>query len=225
MAQMASAAPVFDFEHPLLRDEDLREEVLDVMYAVIDRRLHGRRRAGFQRGADADKTIFGGVSADDVLQEAFEALLASPYRGVSVDWRAFGATIARNKAVDARRASQKGLRGTSHRHELRMVSGDVRVQADDGEPGATIFELHPDERYDPEEEYITVRSALDLRDLAREVLEGRDLDIYLQIRFLQRPRKIIGDEMGLTGQRVGQLYERACRRLENNPRYPYNITE
>ena len=222
---MASTAPVFDFEHPLLRDRDLREEVLDVMHAIIGKTLHGRGRAGARRGAGAERAIFGGVSAEDVLQDAFEALLTRPHRRVSVNWRALGVTIARNKAIDARRASEKGLRGTGHRRELRVESGDAETPTDSGKPGATIFELHPDERYNPEEEYIAARSALDLLDLAREVLEGRDLEIYLQVRFLQRSRRDIGEELGLTGQRVGQIYEQACRRLEDNPRYPYNITE
>ena len=221
---MASTDPVFDDEHPVLHDRDLTEEVLDVMHAAIHKVLHNRR-PGSRRGKGVEKAIVGGVSADDVLAVAFVALLAHPHRDAEVNWRALGVTIARNKAKDALKAANKGLRGTSHRHELRVESGDAETRTGSGEPGATVFELHPDERYDPEEQYIAVRSALDLRDLAREVLDGRELDIYLKIKFLQRPRKDIGDELGLTGQRVGQIYDKACRRLENNPRYPYRITE
>lgn len=221
---MASTDPVHDSEHPLLRDRGLAEEVLDVMYAAIHKILH-KRRPDSPRGKGAERALVGGASADDVLAIAFAALLAFPHQGAEVNWRALGVTIAGNKAKDALKASNKGLRGTSHRHKLSVESGDAQAQSSSGEPGATVFELHPDERYDPEEQYIAVRSALDLRDLAREELEGRELDIFLQIKFLRRPRKDIGAELGLTGQRVGQIYDKACRHLESNTRYPYNITE
>ena len=126
----------------------------------------------------------GGVSADDVLQDAVIDLWNHPHEGFEGSWGALGVTIAHRRAVDAVRDATKGLRGTEHRHEMRVVSGDEQTVGPEGDPGATRWDLHPDERLNPEEEYVIVRSALDLRDLAREVLAaGREQAIFFGIRF------------------------------------------
>ena len=219
---MTSTAPAFDYEHPLLRDRALLDEVLDVMYLAVHKKLHGVPSS--RRGAGPEWVIVGGTSADDVLQEALAGLLAYPHEGFSGNWRALGVDIAKKRAVDAWRASHKGLRGTDHRHEIKMVSGDA--EPSDGEGGqatTTRWERLPDRRYNPEDEYIALRCLKDLLDLAREELAGRDLTIFLDVRFQRRPRTEIGAEFGVTRQRVGQIYEQAMRRLEANPRYPYDI--
>ena len=99
------------------------------------------------------------------------------------------------------RAVRKGLRGTEHRHEIKVESGDAPTAGPEGELGATRWELHPDERLNPEEEYVIVRSALDVRDLAREVLDTeRDQTIFLDIRFQGRKRAELAKEWDLTPQ-------------------------
>ena len=66
-----------------------------------------------------------GVSADDVLSEAFLGLLEYPPERIESTWEALAVKIAEYKAIDALRASEKGLRGTDHRPELQLVSGDL----------------------------------------------------------------------------------------------------
>lgn len=217
---MTSTAPQFDPGHPLLGDRVLLEELSDVMFAVIYKVFH-RHGPISPRGVGSERAIVGGTSAEDVLQEALEGLLKYPHVGFTGSWRALAVEIARNKARDALTKARKGLRGTDHRPELRTESGDADVFNPQGERIGTVFELLPDVDLDPEDEYLAVRSALDLRDLAREELEGRELGIFLKIRFLGYKRKEIGEELGLSGQRVGQIYDQASRRLEVHPRYPY----
>ena len=220
---MQSAAAAFDSEHPLFGNRDLLDKVTKVMHAVIHKTMHKKGMPVSPKGTGPDRAL-GGVSADDVLQDAVIDLWRYPLEGFTGSWGALGATIAHRRAVDAVRDATKGSRGTEHRHEMRVVSGDEQTVGPEGDPGATRWDLHPDECLNPEEEYVIVRSALDLRDLAREVLAaGRELAIFFGIRFQGRTRTDIASEWDLTRQRVGQIYNDACRRLEAHPRYPYDI--
>ena len=194
------------------------------MYAVILKTMHKSGVAASRQGTGPDRVLIGGVSAEDVLQQALIDLWDYPPERLTKSWGALGVTIARRRAVDAVRDARKGLRGTEHRHQLRMESGDAPTTGPEGEVGATKWELYPDERLNPEEEYLIVRSALDIRDLAREVLDTeRDQTIFLDIRFQGRTRAELAEEWDLTPQRVGQIYDEACRTLENHPRYPHDI--
>ena len=214
---MTSTAPAFDSEHPLLRDRALLDKVLDVMYFAIHKKLH--RVPGSRRGAGPELVIVGGTSADDVLQEALADLLDYPHEGFSGSWRALGVDIAKKRAVDAWRASRKGLRGTDHRHEIKMVSGDA--EPSDAESGTAIFSVLPTEWDSLEDEYFAMARVRDLRDLALEVLNDRERQIFFDIHFLGYTRKKVGEKLGLTGARVGQIYNASMRRLEGDPRYPY----
>ena len=101
-----------------------------------------------------------GVSADDVLNEAFLALIEYPPERVKDSWEGLAVTIAGNKAVDALRAAGKGLRGTNHRPELRLVSGNTEQEGPNGEMEPSVFETIPSDWGDPEAEYIKTESAL-----------------------------------------------------------------
>ena len=193
------------------------------MYAVIQKALHKRGVRASRQGTGPERALIGGISADDVLQEALIDLWNYPPEKLIGTWGALGVTIARSRAVDAVRAARKGLRGTEHRHEIKVGSGDAPTSSHEGEPGATIWELHPDERLNPEEEYVVVRSALDLLDLAREVLDERDQAIFFDIHFQDHSRVELGKEWNLTPQRIGQIYNKACRTLEAHDRYPHDI--
>ena len=210
-------------EHPLFDNRDLLEDVTNAMYAVIQKTLHKRAGGKSRQGTRSERALIGGVSADDVLQEATIDLWDYPPENLTSSWAALGVTIAKHKAADAVKAARKGLRGTEHRHEIKVESGDAPMNDPAGEPGATIWDLHPDERLTPEEEYIISRSALDLRDLAREVLDERTQTVFFGIRFQDRTRVDLSTELDLTPQRVGQIYDEACSTLENHPRYPYNL--
>ena len=74
-----------------------------------------------------------------------------------------------------------------------------------------------------EDEFLATQSVLDLRDLAREMLDTQEQGIFFAIHFQHRSRRDVGKELGITGQRVGQIYDQAIRRLEADPRYPYDI--
>ena len=171
---MESTARSLGSEHPLFADRDLLDDVTKVMYAVIQKTLHKRDNAKSRQGTRPDRALIDGVSADDVLQEALVGLWEFPPENLTSTWAALGVTVAKRRAVDAVRVARKGLRDTDHRHEITVESGDAPTDDPEGEPGATRWDLHPDMRLNPEEEYIILRSALDLRDLAREVLDGKD---------------------------------------------------
>ena len=139
-------------------------------------------------------------------------------------WEGLAFTIAHNKAADALEASGKGLRGTDHRPELRIVSGDVGSEGPDGEMGPSLFELLPNNCDDLEAEYFVIEGALKLRDLAREILDDRDREIFLAIHFCGYKRKEVANRLDLTSQRIGQIYSAALRSLEEHPDYPFKPT-
>ena len=216
---MESTARSLDSEHPLFDDRDLFDKVRAVMYAVIQKTLHKGLTASRQ-GTGPDRAMIGGVSAEDILQDALINLLEYAPEKLTSSWGAMGVTIAKRRAVDAVRVATKGLRGTDHRPEIKVESGDAPTVGADGEAGPTRWDLHPVERLNPEEEYEIMQRVLDLRDLAREELTERDQVIFFGIRFQGHSRKELGEELNLTAQRIGQIYNKACCTLENHPRYP-----
>ena len=220
-------------EHPLLADRDRLDAILDIMYAKIQKTLFpghpgwSRPRAETGRSSNAhhrERILEGtGVSADDVLSEAFLGLLEYSPERLEGTWEGLAVRIARNKAVDALRAATRGLRGTEYRPPLRLVSGDAEGEGPDGAAKPAPFELLPSNWGDPEAEYLVLQDVLDLRDLAREVLDDRDLGIFFAIHFSGHSRREVGARLGLTGQRIGQIYNAALRRLETHPDYPYKL--
>ena len=227
---MASAEhQAFESEHPLLLDRVRLDQILDVMYAKIQKTLfpgNPRRRRprsntdGFFNSDNRERIREGaGFSADDVLSEALVGLLEYSPERLKGTWEGLAVTIAGNKATDAVRASTKGLRGTDHRLELRIVSGDAEGEGTDGEREPALFEVLPGNR-DPETEYFLLQDVLKLRDLAREVLSGRDQKIFFAIHFDDYTRTEVGEQLGLTSQRIGQIYKAALRQLQTHPDYP-----
>lgn len=220
-----SPAPASGSQHPLLSDRTRLDALLDVMYAQIHKILHPWSSATRQRGTGTEKALVGGNSADDVLQEALDDLLAYPLDRVTGSLEALGVDIAKKRAVDGLRASQKRLGGTSHRPPLRVVSGDAEMQREDGEPAGRVWDVVPGERASAEDEFLATQSVLDLTGLARELLDDQEQRIFFGIHFGHRTRRDIGKEMGKTGQRIGQIYEKVLRRLEAHPRYPHKVTD
>ena len=219
----------FESEHPLLTDRDRLEKIANIMYVKIQKTLFPwkpARRLRLEAGqfigvGDREQVLTGsGISADDVLSEAILALLQHSPKRIRESWEGLAVRIARNKAVDAIRTSRKGLRATKKRPELRLVSGDVKRIGPDGEPEPSIIEMLPSNWDDPEEEFFRIEGVVRLRDLAREILEDRDREIFFAIHFGDYSRKEIGDLHGLTSQRVGQIYKAALRRLYAHPDYP-----
>ena len=231
--EMLSSSQPSHPEHPLLADRDRLDAILDIMYAKIQKTLFpgnpGRRRprAETDRSSNAhdrERILEGtGVSADDVLSEAFLGLLEYSPERLEGTWEGLAVRIARNKAVDALRAATKGLRGTETRPALRLVSGDAQGKGPDGERVPPLFEVIRSNWGDPETEYIVLQDVLKLRDLAREFLDDRDREIFFAIHFLGHSRREVSARLGLTSQRIGQIYNAALRRLETHPDYPYKL--
>jgi RNA polymerase sigma factor (sigma-70 family) len=229
---MPTTEPTPEPRHPLLEDEGKLGVILDVMYAKIHKVLRWPNpgRQGGSGGGPAlagagprERAIVGtGVSADDILSEALADLLARSPEDVQVSWRALAVTIAEHKAVDALRRAGKGLRETPKRERLRLVSGDAPAPGrHDEEPPASILDLHQDPFANPEEEFHAINDVFELVKLARELLTERDQRVFLQIHARSKTRRELADELGLTRQRVGQIYDDALERLEADPRYPY----
>ena len=229
-SEMTLNSHTFNTEHPLLANEDRLNRIADSMYAKIHKTLFygtsGRRRqverGGSISGNDNERILAGtGASADDVLSEALIGLLQYPVEHLEGSWEGLGVRIAENKAVDALRASEKGLRSTDHRLPIRLVSGDLERIGPDGEPEASIFDTLASEWGNPEAEYIALQDSLQLRDLARAILDTRHQEVFFAIHFRGYSRKEVGQKHGLTSQRIGQIYNAALRTLEAHPDFPY----
>jgi hypothetical protein len=114
------------------------ERIVDVMWAtihrVLDRPAPRRRRIG---GSDIlgeavnDHLTGGGASAEDVLTDAFAALLQTPETAVTTTWEGLAAGIARNKTKGALRKAGAWLHETEHRPRLTAISADAP-----GRPGS-----------------------------------------------------------------------------------------
>ena len=225
MIMMISTSQASESKHPLLADRDRLGKILDIMYAKIQKTLFPRNprqrpraeTGGLINADDRERIREGtGFSADDVLSEALFGLLEYSPERLKGTWEGLAVTIAGNKATDALRASTKGLRGP----ELRIVSGDAGGKGPDGEREPALFEVLPSNCGDPEAEYLELEYVLKLRDLTREVLDDREQEIFFAIHFDGYSRKEVSDRLGLTSQRIGQIYKAVLHRLETHPDYP-----
>ena len=221
---MKTISRAFDPEHPLLTDRKRLDRIADVMYAKIHKTLF-LAYAGHRQSDEPERVLEGtAVSANDVLAVALAELLQYPPERLEGSWEALALMIARNKAVDALRASETGLRGTEHRPQLRLVSGDAERESSSGEIDPPLFEVLSGNWGDPAE-FAALEDAFALRDLARDVLDERAREIFFAIHFLGFSRREVGEQVGLTGQRIGQIYRAALRTLEGHPDYPFKLDE
>ncbi len=231
-SMMISTSQKSESEHPLLADRVRLDRILDVMYAIIQKTLFpwhpGQRRPRVEtsqtNNASSIERILEetGVSADDVLNKAFLALLEYPLERLEGTFEGLAVRIAQNKAVDALRASRKGLRGTDLRPQLHLVSGDAERAGPAGDREPPLFEVLPSNS-NPEAEYFLVQGVLNLRDLAREVLSDRDREVFFAIHFDGYTRTEVGKRLGLTSQRIGQIYNTAMQQLETHPKHPFKF--
>ena len=195
------------------------------MFAKIQKTLFledsGRRRT------DKTERVLGGnaVSAKDVLAEAYIGLLQYPPERLEGTWEGLAVTIAHNKAVNALRASQKGLSETEHRAKLQLVSGDDERKGRDGETKPPHFEVLHSNWGDPEAEYLELEEVLELRNLAREVLDERSREIFFSIFFDSDSRVEVGEQFGLTSQRIGQIFRTALHKLVTHPDCPFKLDD
>jgi RNA polymerase sigma factor (sigma-70 family) len=200
--------------HPLLQERARLESILDVMYVQTQKVMSPggtpstRRRA--RAGHGTERTVVGGTGPDDVLQDALLALLSFHPARLSTSWEALGVRIAQNKAKQALRTATKGRRRSGGRDAPAQEVSLVQLGAGGDGPGAADALASASE---PESEFVQARQQLILMRLARELLDDRDRRIFFDVHYLDIPRAEVGRNLGLTGQRVGQIYRRAAERL------------
>jgi DNA-directed RNA polymerase specialized sigma24 family protein len=219
---MATPAPKPIPNHSLLSDRRRLDTIRDVMYAEIQKVMYRygprQNRSAAQAGRGTERSLHGGSSADDVLQDATLALLCYPPGRLATTWEALAVRIAQNKAVDAVRAARKGrTRPGEDEDEIHLVSLDPNA-GDDGPLGKIPT---PDDEL--EVEFIKTRQQKILERLARELLSERDRRIYYDVHHLGISLAEVGRHLGLTGQGVGQIYRAVSNRLllaaHNDPEF------
>ena len=199
--------------HPLVADRARLDKITDNMGAQIHRVVYGR-----SRDSRSERTLHGGESADDILQEALIALLEYDPGKLRTTWEALSVGIARKKAFAALRRATRGRRSE-------------RADPDDADEVTVVSleEFHaglPDEseRHDPELAFERTQQQLVLLRLARERLSGREQRVFFGIHFDGVTRAALADEVGLTPQGVGQMYVRIVKSLyaaaRDDPSFP-----
>lgn len=200
--------------HPLLADRARLDAILDVMSIQIQRVLY-RHRPVIDRSRAAisyveERVLVSGESFKDVLQEAVLALLNYPAADLTSSWEALAVRIAQNSAKGALRRSTKGRRtadlpqGMDDRITLVSLDAEhVGRHVDDGDL----------EQHELEREFRESRQQQILYRLARELFGPRELRIFIDVHHLGINRADVGRALGLTGQRVGQIYRTVAERL------------
>ena len=185
--------------HPLFDDPARLEQVMRVAHQKILKTLR------FNPTGVEEQVLTGGVSADDILQEVTEALWEFDPDKLRLSWEALAVTIGHNKTVDAIRRATKG-RGPSgdEGDEIGVVSLD-RPAGADGDDGVSAAEQLSVGR-STEDEVVAMDDEVRLWKLAQEQLDERELRIFYDIHYLGRSRAEVGRELGLSGQRVGQIH-------------------
>jgi RNA polymerase sigma factor (sigma-70 family) len=193
MAEHATPVPS---SHPLLADLARLDKIKRNMHVQIQLVLHGRRTSD-----DVERALPGGTSVDDVLQEALLALLRTPPRKVRVSWEALSVQIARNKAKDALTDSTRGRRSPGAEpgspDDVRLVSLAERDDTAD-----------TDSTNDPEVAFVVAEQHLVLLRLARQTLTERERLIFFSGYYNTQTNRALGEQLGISGQAVGQQYRR-----------------
>ena len=204
--------------HPLFDDPDRLERVLRVAYQRILKTL------GLNPISADARALHGGVSPEDILQEVTEALWKSGSDELPDSWEALGVAVAHNKTVDAVRRATRGRRQSAEEGgEIDVVSLD-RPLGSDGEDGLSGAERLSGGR-SAEEEFFAMYEELLLWEVAQGELDERELKVFYELHYLGPSRKAVGEELGLSGQRIGQIYAKARIRLQElvrtDPRYAH----
>jgi RNA polymerase sigma factor (sigma-70 family) len=201
--------------HPLLQDRPRLEAILDVMYIQIQKVTHPGRATVGRGDAEArhEHALVGGESPDDVLQTAALALLSYPPSQLTTTWEALAVGIARNKAKDAIRRATSGRKTSSADGEGTPDREIDVVPLSNGGGGQDPIDSLPADIDAPEAEFIASRQQQILLRLARELLNDRERRIFFEIHHLGINRAEVGRSLGLTGQRVGQIYRHVAEQL------------
>jgi DNA-directed RNA polymerase specialized sigma24 family protein len=181
------------------------------MHVTIQKVLFGRVHA-----SDVEAVISGGESAQNVLYVALGELLRQDPAKVQ-SWEALSVTIAQRKARSALQRATKGRRSAATPpnapDDIGLVSlDDVGTDRPDENEGT-----------DPEAVFMRNQQQLVILRLARQ-LDERKRKIFFAVHYEGRDRKDVGEELGISGQAVGQAYVKIAKGLlaaaMKDPEYP-----
>lgn len=201
----------FPTAHPVMEDEELRDRVLDIMWARIQKTISPNGRPRRRSTSTANLHLAGGINAQEVLFAALEGVLRFDPERLEGSWEALATTIAHNKAVQAVRDNTKGRRRANQEVDLASID---RENPD----GSTLADELADPLADPEAEALALAQELAYRKIAERVLSDRDREIYFRIHYLAEKRSDICDDYGLTAQAMGQIYSRSARKIHEASR-------
>ena len=221
MNETASAGPAgnppADPGHPLLADRPRLDKIVSNMHITIQRMLYQH-----VLGDGQERLLRGGISAADVLQEALLDLLHYHPARLTTSWEGLSVTIARRRAIDAVRASAKGRRAADAAaddpDEITVVAFDGLL---DEHTGAAVSAWD-----DPEQAFEHNEQQKILQRLIRELPEPART-IVNALHFQGLTRVEAGRQVGLTSQRVGQIYAKTLKmlleRAQSDPDFPTDM--
>lgn len=215
-AGQAGVPPVSQ-QHPLLADRPRLNRIMSNMDITVQRTIYGR-----MLGDGQERLLQGGISTQDVLQEALLALLRFDPAKLTTSWEGLSVIIARRRAIDAVRESTKGRRAADAAvddpDEITVVAFDGLL---DEHTGASVSGWD-----DPEHAFICNEQQKVLRRLVRELPEPTRA-IVNALHFQGQTRVEVGRLVGLTGQRCGQIYTETLPKLlekaQRDPEFPTDI--
>jgi RNA polymerase sigma factor (sigma-70 family) len=207
-------------QHPLWLDREHLEAITQRMWLEIQKVMFPNKpRRPLRSPGKTELTVVGGTSVEDAFSEAVHALLQYAPES-DVNWEAVGLTIARRRAIDAVRTATKHRR-LPDGSEIGITSLDL-----ENEEGELLVD-EPADPGDPTDDEAIDRvlradRLLALRKAADELLPQRDRDIIFRVTRGET-NVAIAKAVGLTAQRVGQIYGESLRkinaRLRSDPKF------
>lgn len=205
-------------QHPLLADRPRLDRILKNMDITIQRVLYGHHAASEAE----ERVVHGGASSRDVLQQALLELLAKD--SVSGSWEGLSQTIAKRRAIDAVRHATAGRRAPDADDD---DPDDINVVPFDATEEHTLPAASASE--DPERRFLINEQLRVLHKIVRALADPLAQTIFNEIHFRCRSRVVVGAEVGLTPQRVGQIYRQTLlqvwRQAQQDPEFPAETLE
>jgi len=204
-----------DQPHPLLADRPRLTKILANMHITIQQTLYRQRL-----DEDEERLVHGGVSSRDVLQQSLLELLRVDEASVTTSWEALSQTIARRRAIDTVRNATKGRRAPDAADddpdEIALVAFDATIDEHTSTAASEIAE--------PEHAFVVNEQLRVLQWAVRELPDPQHRTIFNELFFAGRTRVEVGAQVGLTPQRVGQIYGQTLRRVweqaQEAPEFP-----
>lgn len=201
-------------QHPLLADPARLQRITRAMYVAIHRTLF--RRAGLP-DEERERALPGGESADDVLQDALVALLKYAHHP---NWEALSMQIAHGCAVDALRRATKGRRRRDtpddEPDQISVSPFDEAIDEHTSAPARAWWD-NPELAYEQYELFAAFKPLIG-------ALPEPVRTIVVEVVVNRRTRAEIGEQLGLTGARVGQILAQSLLTLHEQVRRDPNFS-